>query len=446
MEKSNEEIADNLLALSMNCYREKSYLEAFQKGIQAWNILSYPKAMKAISYHVIDTILSLIYYCKLKSITDTIIPLHFITDLNRSDNGEREFVAGRAFYVQESLEIAKQHFQAAKYKGNRAVRTCPEFLALCKGNINLAKEHTLMAVYEEEAKEKKEQEELVFLLKRWEQLPEPKVLQKESYTLLYELISQCIEYDFLTLGSKLSSLLFLADSRDNKGGSREFLLGKLAYQQKQEEVAKQLFWTANYFSKNTYETHPDFLPYKDILEKDTKLELRKEAYEEIIAYSIKQKEKEKPMDVAEDAEEEEIIEDDTLPEELYEQIVSLCKQGDAEEEVEKALELYNRAFDLLPEPKEKWPITNNIYAGMGDLYQKKGEYKEAFQYYLDAYENEGFMAPYILINLGVCYYEFGDLERAKDYFIQTYMLAGEEIFHYLDYKYFAVIQEMVGIE
>ena len=131
-----------------------------------------------------------------------------------------------------------------------------------------------------------------------------------------------------------------------------------------------------------------------------------------------------------------------LSDELYDKITDLTDEGNDlcdEEEYEKALEKYKKALKLIPEPKTDWEASTWVYTAIGDCYYFLGEYSDAIEAL-----NSAMLCPdgvgngFITLRLGECYYELDDKEKAADYFVDTYMIEGMEIFEEEDdYKDFA---------
>ncbi|MCY6355882.1 tetratricopeptide repeat protein [Clostridium sp. ZS2-4] len=136
-----------------------------------------------------------------------------------------------------------------------------------------------------------------------------------------------------------------------------------------------------------------------------------------------------------------------LDDKVYEKIVVLCKNGDEcfyNVEIEKAIEYYEKALELVPEPKCDWETSTWIYSALGDCYFIMKQYEIAKKCFYDAVNCPGGIAnPFILMRLGQCLYECGDKKGAKEYFIKTYMFEGYKIFSEQDEKYFALIKENI---
>jgi tetratricopeptide (TPR) repeat protein len=137
-----------------------------------------------------------------------------------------------------------------------------------------------------------------------------------------------------------------------------------------------------------------------------------------------------------------------LPADVYDQITSLSRDGDALAEAElfdQAIEKYNEAWELVPEPKNQWNASTWILVAIGDAcffarYFTSGI--EACAYALtcpDALEN-----PFIYLRLGQCQFEKADLGAAADNLTRAYMLGGKEVFDLEDVKFFDFLKTKIS--
>jgi tetratricopeptide (TPR) repeat protein len=133
-----------------------------------------------------------------------------------------------------------------------------------------------------------------------------------------------------------------------------------------------------------------------------------------------------------------------LPDKLYQRIVSLCERGDAlaeQEDYDDALQRYEEAWSLLPEPRSDWEAASWIQAAIGDAYFFTGDFvsgAEAFRTALNSIEAH--QNPFLHLRLGQCEYEMGNSPKAGDELIRAYMLGGDEVFEDEDPKYFAFLK------
>lgn len=126
-----------------------------------------------------------------------------------------------------------------------------------------------------------------------------------------------------------------------------------------------------------------------------------------------------------------------------------------EEKYMEAIHVWNKAIELIPEPKQNFFETANFYEGIGYNYQMMNLFTEAMDYMnkaLRCWGDEANQNPFILRNLGEIYYELGDVERSLDYLRKAYILEGDEIFYLDGYgkidhnKYFEVLKNEMNLE
>ncbi|MFJ6268343.1 tetratricopeptide repeat protein [Lysinibacillus xylanilyticus] len=136
-----------------------------------------------------------------------------------------------------------------------------------------------------------------------------------------------------------------------------------------------------------------------------------------------------------------------LDDQVYDQIVQLCKRGNALVEngqIEKAIENYIAALDLVPLPKDNWETSTWIYTALGDTYYYNNDYEKAKSNLYNALNcPNGISNPFILLRLGESLFECGEMDKAKEYLLRAYMLEGYKIFFNEDDKYFELIVDMI---
>ncbi|UXN09988.1 tetratricopeptide repeat protein [Bartonella sp. HY328] len=126
------------------------------------------------------------------------------------------------------------------------------------------------------------------------------------------------------------------------------------------------------------------------------------------------------------------LEDDELPDDIYEEVENLSEQGEElfdNKQIDAAIKTWQQALNLLPKPQQKWAASLWLYAALGDAYQSKGDYQEALSYFERGYQSaEGYLNPYILYSIGTNLYDLNRRDEATDYLLRAYMLEGDEIF------------------
>jgi tetratricopeptide (TPR) repeat protein len=136
-----------------------------------------------------------------------------------------------------------------------------------------------------------------------------------------------------------------------------------------------------------------------------------------------------------------------LQDDLYEEILSLCSDGDnlvEESRFDAAIEIYLKALDLVPDPKNNWEASTWIYTAIGDTYYIKGDYEASKNYFFEAINcPDGIENPFILLRLGESLYELNEFVKAKEYLLKAYMLEGNEVFQDENEKYLKLIIDII---
>lgn len=99
----------------------------------------------------------------------------------------------------------------------------------------------------------------------WNVLPNPKIYQPMSYLLLERFFDLCIKNKKFELANKWISLIFISDLVRVDDGDREFIAGRLAYEQGELEVAKELFIIANIKSEGELFKGKENKKYRELL-------------------------------------------------------------------------------------------------------------------------------------------------------------------------------------
>lgn len=128
-----------------------------------------------------------------------------------------------------------------------------------------------------------------------------------------------------------------------------------------------------------------------------------------------------------------------LDESIHRLIKTYCTQGDAladSAQYEAAVAAYNKAWELVPDPKSDWSASTWILAAIGDACFLGGyatSSKEALCFALTCLGGLG--NPFIHMRLGQLAYDAGNLDVAADELMRAYMGAGDEIFENEDGRY-----------
>lgn len=145
--------------------------------------------------------------------------------------------------------------------------------------------------------------------------------------------------------------------------------------------------------------------------------------------------------------------DKNISEQLQSELDKLAQQGnqyyDNENNKEKALEVWKKALELIPEPKNIYSQTVWFLSSIGDIYFSDMNYEQAFKCFEAAKNNisgEGANNPFILLRLGESAYELDKKELAVENLLSAYMLEGKEIFNEDDKKYFEFLKSNVDLD
>jgi tetratricopeptide (TPR) repeat protein len=139
-----------------------------------------------------------------------------------------------------------------------------------------------------------------------------------------------------------------------------------------------------------------------------------------------------------------------LPPHLHAEIQRLSTAGDVSASArrfEEAIEYYNVAWALIPEPKTEWNASTWLLAAIGDaafLGGYEGSALEALRFAMRC--PDGIGNPFLHLRLGQVLFDRGDQDAAADELARAYMGAGAEIFDQEEPRYFAFLStRMQGI-
>ena len=136
-----------------------------------------------------------------------------------------------------------------------------------------------------------------------------------------------------------------------------------------------------------------------------------------------------------------------LPDDVYTEIQALCARGDElveSGEVTAALDRFNDAWQLLPEPKNDWAAATWILAAIGDTQFTMGKFAESHEAFRNAAAApEGFGNPFIHLRLGQTALELGETREAANELTRAYGLEGAAIFESQDAKYFQFLKTQI---
>lgn len=119
----------------------------------------------------------------------------------------------------------------------------------------------------------------------------------------------------------------------------------------------------------------------------------------------------------------------TLEEKILERYNELCMEADdllEKDDNENAVQKFKEALSILPEGR--WDCDVYAYAGIGEAYQKLEDYERALEAFENSYIEHQVDNPYILLNLGICFYHLNKIEEAKKFLKLAYSIGGDEVF------------------
>lgn len=125
---------------------------------------------------------------------------------------------------------------------------------------------------------------------------------------------------------------------------------------------------------------------------------------------------------------------DEITPEIKAKLDELAERGnqlEESEEYEGAVQVWQEALKLIPEPQQFYSETIWFLAAIGDVYFQQKRYQEAHECFDKARGNmsgEGYGNPFIMLRLGECCLEIGDEKNATEYLLRAYMMEGKEIF------------------
>lgn len=138
-----------------------------------------------------------------------------------------------------------------------------------------------------------------------------------------------------------------------------------------------------------------------------------------------------------------------LSDAILDRIDAICEEADLlfeDEKSEEAIAKYNEALTLLPEPIEEYEPSAWLISSIGDVHFFDEKYDLALAQFehaigcVDSEEN-----PYLLLRIGQCHFELGEMDDAEDAFHEAYAIEGEEIFEEEDPKYWEFLKNKLEV-
>ncbi len=104
---------------------------------------------------------------------------------------------------------------------------------------------------------------------------------------------------------------------------------------------------------------------------------------------------------------------------------------------DEAIQLWEEALYLIPDPKNVYLETAWFSVAIGDIYIVKKMYSKALEYFkkvFDILHEEIYQDAFTMRSMGEIYCEMGDEKCSTKYLLKAYLLEGEEIFELDFYK------------
>lgn len=141
---------------------------------------------------------------------------------------------------------------------------------------------------------------------------------------------------------------------------------------------------------------------------------------------------------------------DQLPAQLHEAIQRFCTAGDrltADGQHEAAIAEYNRAWELIPEPKNHWNAATWVLAAIADAAFLGGyntSAREALDYAMTCPGAVG--NPFLHLRRGQVLLDLGEQDAAADELMRAWMGGGAELFAAEDGRYLAFLKTRARLD
>jgi hypothetical protein len=133
----------------------------------------------------------------------------------------------------------------------------------------------------------------------------------------------------------------------------------------------------------------------------------------------------------------------------YHKIQALCALGDtlaADNAFGQAIVEYNKAWAMVPEPKQTWEASTWILAALADAAYHSGDgamARDALQFAMRCPGAIG--NPFLHLRYGEVLFDAGELTAAADELMRAYMAEGPEIFAAENPRYLAFLKTRAKI-
>lgn len=123
-----------------------------------------------------------------------------------------------------------------------------------------------------------------------------------------------------------------------------------------------------------------------------------------------------------------------LPDDIYDEITALSEAAKTLEDqgnFDAALHALDKAYQLIPEPKDKWSATFWVMVTMADLYFITSNIEMSFKVLDDLirfFPEESSDNPFVLMRMGQTLYQMNNEYAAEKFLLNAYQLGGEQVF------------------
>ena len=138
-----------------------------------------------------------------------------------------------------------------------------------------------------------------------------------------------------------------------------------------------------------------------------------------------------------------------LPDDIRLMIDKLCQKGDQFaqiDQIDDALDQYEAAWELLPNPKQDWPAATWILMAAGDACFEKRDFvvaSETMRLALDYPDGE--TNAFIWLRLGQSLFERNDFDGAADALVNAFRKGGDALFADEDPRYIQFVKTQLGV-
>lgn len=265
---------------------------------------------------------------------------------------------------------------------------------------------------------------MAVLQKAWDLLPNPKNQWDESYSIAHDFVLNHLEDENFDKAREWAETLLSCPVGDADPGEAELTYGMVCFEM--GDFAEAMDFFADAHEKSGGEIWDAVDPKFEHFFQEQMAEDEEEEWEE------------------------EEGEGDELDDEIFEKIQHLADEGNDlmdEEDYDSAVNKFNEALNLLPEPRGDWEASTWLYASVGDAHFFKTDYAAAAEAFYQAFQSpNGMINPFVLLRLGQSLLETGDEPNATEYLLRAYMVEGRDIFDEENPKYFQFLESKVELD